>query len=81
MIHDSDNHYQTTDILEAAFLRAKGILYISTEWPTPQQAIFIFKKPPDELLSAWLRGDDSVNVRAFDRAMNFFRDELRRTRP
>ncbi len=76
-----DNRYPTTEILEAAFLRAKGIIYIATEWPTPQQAIFVFRKPPDEILSAWQRGDDTVSTHALDRAMNFFRDELRNTRP
>ena len=76
-----DAHYPTKDFLEAAFLRAKGIIYIATEWPTPQQAFFVFKNPPDELKSAWQRGDDQVSTRALDQAMNFFRDELRSTRP
>lgn len=75
----SDSHYRTSDFQEAIYLRKSGILFIKTEWPTPQQAVFVFKKPPDEILSAWQTGDDG-GVRAVMNAADFFRDELRRTR-
>ena len=69
--------YSTISFQEAIFLRKSGILYLRTEWLTPQQAIFVFKKPPDEILAAWARGDDN-GVRAVLGAADFFRDELRR---
>jgi len=69
--------YQTTDFQEAIYLRKSGILFIKTEWPTPQQAVFVFKKPPDDILVAWQTGDDG-GVRVVMDAADFFRSELRR---
>ena len=69
--------YQTTNFQEAIYLRKAGVIFIRTEWTTPQQAVFVFKKPPDDILSAWARGDDG-GVRAILGAADFFRDELRR---
>lgn len=73
----SNETYSTTNFQEAIFLRKSGIIFLRTEWPTPQQAVFIFKKPPDEILASWITGDDS-GVRAILGAADFFRDELRR---
>ena len=73
----SNGNYRTSDFQEAIYLRKSGILYIATEWPTERQASFVFKKPPDETLAAWQRGDDG-GVRAVLNAADFFRDELRR---
>ena len=72
--------FDTTEFLFAAFLRAKGILYIRTVWYTPKQATFVFKYPPDDLLIAWQRADDSVSARALYDSLNFFRDEMRKER-
>ncbi|MDZ4230258.1 MAG: hypothetical protein U1B77_00390 [Dehalococcoidales bacterium] len=77
MINDKAT-YETTTFLEAAFLRARGVLYVETRWPTPQQAVFVFHPPPDGLLSAWQRGEDQVSTRALQSAFDFLRDELRR---
>jgi hypothetical protein len=77
MEQPSNGFYRTTDFREAIYLRKSGIIYVSTSWPTPQQAVFCFKKPSDEVLSAWQRGDDD-GVRATLDAADFFRDELRR---
>ena len=74
---NSNTILTTTEFLFAAFLRAKGILYIRTEWHTPQQATFVFKRPPDDLLIAWQKADDAVSARALYDALNFFRDEMR----
>ena len=76
--HSDNDIFDTTEFLFAAFLRAKGIIYLRTEWLTPRQATFIFKKPPDELLIAWQTANDVVSARAFYDAQNFFRDEMRR---
>ena len=74
----ADNEiYSTISFQEAIFLRKSGIIFLRLEWTSPQQALFIFKKPPDDVLSAWARGDDG-GVRAILGAADFFRDELRR---
>ena len=69
---------ETTEFLFAAFLRAKGILFIRTEWRTPQQATFIFQSVSDDLLVAWQKADDGVSARALYDSLNFFRDEMRK---
>ena len=76
--HSDNDTFGTTEFLFAAFLRARGILYLRTDWLTPRQATFIFQKPPNELLIAWQKADDSVSARALYDAQNFFRDEMRR---
>ena len=72
--------FHTTDFLFAAFLRAKGILYVRTEWQTPRQASFVFKQPPEDIIIAWQKADDEVSARALNDSLNFFRDELRANR-
>ena len=79
----SDNpktQLETTEFLFAAFLRAKGILYIRTDWRTSNQATFVFNLPSDDLLIAWQKADDGVSARALYDSLNFFRDEMRRSR-
>lgn len=71
--------YPTVDFQEAIYLRMSGVLFIRTEWPTPQQAVFVFQKPNDELLINWQTGNDS-GVRIVMDAADFFRTELRRRR-
>ena len=72
--------FETTEFLFAAFLRASGVLYICTDWHRPGQATFVFNKPPDALLIAWQKAEDIVSARALYDSINFFRDEMRRTR-
>ena len=73
----SNGFYRTSNFQEAIYLRIIGTPFVSTEWPTPQQAVFVFKKPPDIILSAWATGDDK-GVRIILGAADFFRDELHR---
>ena len=73
----TNGEYPTTDFQEAIYLRKSGILFLRTEWPTPQQAIFVFKKPSDDILVNWQTGNDG-GVRIVMDAADFFRDELRR---
>ena len=73
----ADNLYKTTDFQEAIYLRQCGIIFVTTEWFTTKQATFVFKKPPDDILAAWQRGNDN-GVRAILDAADFFRDELHR---
>lgn len=80
----SDN-YETANFREAVFLRVKGAIYVETKWvekPNNQgnlreSAVFVFKIPSDDILSAWVRGDDG-GVRAILEAADFFRDEIKR---
>jgi len=69
--------YPTTNFKEAIYLRISGIIFVRIEWPTPQQAVFVFKIPPDAILSAWAKGEDK-GVRATLDAADFLRDELHR---
>ena len=77
-LENPDATFKTTELLFAAFLRAKGTLYLHIEWHTERQATFVFKKPPEELLIAWQKADDSVSTRALYDSLNFFRDEMRK---
>ena len=78
MIDETSNgFYRTSDFRESVYLRKTGVLYVRTEWPTPQQAVFVFKRPTDSVISAWQRGDDD-GVRATLDAADFFRDEIKR---
>ena len=70
--------FETTGFHEAAFLRARGVLYCETRWPTPHQAVFVFNRPSDRILADWQSGQDKVSARALKSAMDFLRDELRK---
>lgn len=74
----SNDLFRTSEFLFACFLYAKGVPFLRTEWPTSQQAFFVFKQPPGDLLLAWQTALDSVSARALYDAQNFFRDELRK---
>ena len=73
----SNGDYKTSDFQEAIYLRKSGILFLRTEWPTPQQAFFVFEKPPTSIMRDWQTGNDG-GVRIILDAADFFRDELRR---
>ena len=70
--------FDTKDFHQAAFLRARGVLFKETRWPTPYQAVFVFNKPSDKILADWQSGQDKVSARALKSAMDFLRDELRK---
>lgn len=72
----TNGKYRTSDFQEAIYLYKSGIIYLTTEWTNPQRATFVFKIPPDAILSAWQRGDDG-GVRATLDAAEFLRKELR----
>ncbi len=75
----NDKTFETTTFLQAAFFYARGVPYVRTYWPTSQQAVFVFKQPLDDILSAW-QTNDMVSAKGLQSAMDFLRDELRRTR-
>lgn len=72
-----DDTYRTSDFQEAIYLRKSGVLFSRTEWLTPQQAVFVFKRPSDDVLINWQTGNDGGVRVVLDNA-DFFRDELRR---
>uniref|UniRef100_A0A6M3JK97 DUF5659 domain-containing protein n=1 Tax=viral metagenome TaxID=1070528 RepID=A0A6M3JK97_9ZZZZ len=74
----SESIFHTTEFLFAAYLRAKGIIYLRTDWYSTRQATFVFKMPPENIVIAWQKADDEVSARALNDSLNFFRDELRR---
>jgi hypothetical protein len=73
----TNGEFPTTNFKEAIYLRICGVIFLRIEWPTPQQAVFIFKMPSDTVLSAWAKGEDN-GVRVVLDAADFFRDELHR---
>lgn len=76
-----NGHFFTSDLTYAAFLHASGILYIGIERPDRNEpATFVFKRPDDDILSAWQRGDDKVSARAMHEAIRFLNGELRKDR-
>ena len=74
-----NGHLSTTDLTYAAFLHASGIIYIGIERPNGirGQAVFLFQRPSDELISAWQRGEDKVSARSMQEAIRFLNQELR----
>lgn len=75
----ANGEYPTTDFKEAVYLRKSGVLFLRTEWLTPQQATFFFKMPSDDIKIAWQTGNDG-GVQTILNAVDFFRDELNRSR-
>ena len=75
----TNGEHSTPDFKEAIYLRVSGVLFLRTEWPTPQQAFFVFKTPSDDIKINWQTGKDS-SVRVVMDAADFFRDELNRNR-
>jgi hypothetical protein len=77
-----NGHLSTSDLTYASFLHASGILFIGIERPNGirGQAVFLFQRPPDELISAWQRGEDKVSARVMHEAIRFLNQELREGR-
>lgn len=74
-----NGHLQTSDLTYAAFLHASGILYVGIIRPDPHEpAIFVFNRPPDDILSSWQKGDDKVSARAMHEAIRLLNGELRK---
>jgi hypothetical protein len=71
---ESNGTYSTSDFREAVYLRKSGVIFLKIEWPS-KRALFVFKRPPDEILAAWARGEDG-GVRAILDAADFCRSEL-----
>lgn len=79
---ETNGHLSTTDLTYAAFLHASGILFIGIERPNGirGQAVFLFQRPPDNLIAAWQRGEDRVSARVMHEAIRFLNQELREGR-
>ncbi len=71
----NNNHFETTDLKLAAFLYAKDVFFDGLRWPTPQQAVFLFQQPPDEILAAWLK-EEGKFIKKYEDARNFLRDTV-----
>ena len=68
----SEDTIQTSDLPLATFLYASGILLkeiqdIPNEY---RRKVFVFAKPPDELLADFQSGNAEINVLAFNNAQN-----------
>jgi hypothetical protein len=68
--------YETQDFPEAIYLRKNAVPFLRVEWNDPKRATFVFKFPSDDILAAWVKGDDG-GVRAILAAADFLRDALR----
>ncbi len=76
--------FKTSDFRQAVYLYKSGVIYLRTDWQEVpgknglrDTAVFVFKKPSDEIISAWASGNDN-GVRATLDAADFFRDEIKR---
>lgn len=75
IVLNHNNHYETPDLGQAAYLILKDVPYLGVRWPTPQQAVFIFETPPDNILIAWLK-EDGDKFRKFRQAMEALRNDI-----
>lgn len=71
----TNNHFETPDLGLAAFLLINEIPYFGIRWPSPQQAVFIFATPPDNLLASWMK-EDGFKYRAFQKAIVTLRKDV-----
>ncbi len=67
---DRDKTFQTSDFPLATFLYAKGVILRSIiDSPyDKQRKVFVFDKPPTDLLSSFQSGKAEINVLAINNA-------------
>lgn len=71
------HHFETTDLNLAAFLYAKDIEFIGLRWKeNSTQAVFVFDKPADDILAAWLL-EEGKFIKRYEDGRNFLRDKVR----
>ncbi len=73
--NSSNGYFETTDLKLASFLYAKNVEFDGLRWATPNQAVFCFVKPPDEILALWLK-DEGLFIKKYEDARNYLRDKL-----
>lgn len=71
----TNGKFETTDLKFASYLYAKGVPYNGLRWPTPQQAVFLFEQPPDDILASWLK-DEGKFIKKYETARNYLRDDV-----
>ncbi len=68
----NEDSFSTSDLPLATFLYASGIILIGIQ-DIPNEyrkKVFLFSKPPDELLSSFQSGDAVIGVLALNNAQN-----------
>lgn len=81
MIPESNGHYSTSDLEEAAALHASGLRYHRTEWqPGEPNAEFIFDTLPESTRAAWATHTLQLNAHALFTSWNHLRNELEAAR-
>ena len=76
---NANDSFPTSDFTLATFLYSKGII-LRGIMPDPKdfkRMVFLFNKPPDELLSQFQSGEANTSVLAFENAQNTLRGMLR----
>jgi len=58
-----NNKFQTSDVTLAAFLKVRNVQLLEITPVTTWASKFIFEKPPQEYLEAWLSGEALADVR------------------
>ncbi len=76
-LNDTNGHLVTSDLTYASFLMASGIIFIGLNPRQGKPSEFIFQRPPDDIISAWQRGEDKVSARAFHEALRNLQGALR----
>jgi len=75
--NSNGKNFETTDLNLAAFLYAKDIDFVGLRWKeNSTQAVFVFEKPTDEVLAAWLL-DEGKFIKRYEDGRNFLRDKVR----
>ncbi|KKN60087.1 hypothetical protein LCGC14_0535560 [marine sediment metagenome] len=69
---NNEDTLQISDLPLATFLYAKGIILqdIIDSPDDARRKVFVFSKPPEELLAAFQSGNAHINVLAFNNAQN-----------
>jgi hypothetical protein len=75
MMTQTTELFETTDLKLAAFLFAKEVQLDGLRWIGDRQAVFVFSKPENEILSAWLL-EEGKFIKKYEQARNYLRDKL-----
>jgi hypothetical protein len=75
MINTPNGIFETTDLKLAAFLYAKDVDFDGLRWLNPNQAVFRFITPSDDILAMWVK-EEGRFIKKYEDARNFLRDKV-----
>jgi hypothetical protein len=72
----TEDIYLTSDFPLAVYLYTSGIKLRGTNRTNVRRAVFIFNKPPEDVLADWVSGRAVVNALAFYNSYQTLKGEL-----